>query len=230
MKRPLVTLYCVVSGSVYERYAEQLLQDAQEHWFPGVSELVVLPGSPARRDTPALWSHVSATRYSVALNHLEHLRGEWIFQVDADMRIVAPIGREILSDGITTSLHPGVPVGQPPDKWPYERDPASRAYVPYGGEGKQYHPGCFVGGRRDRFVELAETVARGVDQDLADGIFPAWYEEAHLNKYFVENTADLVLPREFCWWAFWTPNGEYAAAGAKLVHLDKSAEEFENRG
>lgn len=232
MSKPLVSLYCIVQGPIYQRYWTQLLLDAQRYFLPGEAEIVQLPGIVRAPDkvAPPLWSHVSATRYEVALQHLDYLRGEYIFQIDADMRIVAPIGHEILCDGITTSLHPGVPPEQEPSRWPYERDPASRAYVAYGAEGPQYHPGCFIGGKRDRFLGLAETIAREVRLDLGNDHYPAWYEESHLNKYLIDHPAELVLGREYCWWAHWTPDGDYAAAGAKLVHLDKTGEEFEARG
>lgn len=237
LRVPLVTLYLVVHGPIYERYAAQLLEDAAAFWFPDDhTEIVILPGSPKSAYAwpmgerwPALWSHVSATRYQVALDNWQRLRGQYIFQMDADMRIVAPVGREMLSNGVTTSLHPGVPPDLPASEWPYERDPRSRAYVPYGAEGAQYHPGCFVGAPRDTFFELAEAVSSGVRGDLEAGVFPAWYEEAHLNHYLVEHPASLVLGREYCWWAHWTADGDHAAAGAKLVHLDKASEEFETR-
>jgi len=240
--RPLVTLYMVVAGPIYERYSRVLLDDARERFLPGRCELVVLPGlrRPAGRESPPLWSHISATRYQMAVEHQEILRGEYVFQIDADMRIVADVGEEILCDGITTSIHPGVATDLDPARWPYERNPLSAACVPYGEEGPQYHPGCFIGGKRDVFFDLAAEISTRVSRDLAAGIFPAWYEESHLNRLFVDQPATLVLPREYCWWAHWTPMPGvtdtyeqarlWAAAGAKLVHLDKTGEEFEARG
>ena len=238
----MVTLYCIVEGPIYERYWQMLERDAQTYFFPGEAQLVRLPGIPRgpERDTPPQWSHISATRYEVALANLDKLGGDYIFQIDADMRIVAPVGSEILCDGITTSIHPGVPPEQDKHDWPYERRPESRAYVPYGGEGPQYHPGCFIGGRRAEFLALAEIIRDGVRLDLDQNYYPAWYEESHLNKYFIDHPADLVLPKQYCWWAHYSrvPEGAdpdlqaeiFRADGAIVAHLDKTGEEFRDRG
>lgn len=220
-----MTLYVVVHGPVFERYARQLLEDARRWFLPGEAELVVLPGrpSPDGRRPSGLFSHVSATRYNVAVEHADRLRGEWLFQIDADMRILKPVGREILADGLTVTVHPGFPAGDP-DQYPYERNPASAAYVPYG-SGATYHPGCFVGGERRAFFELAGEIAARVDDDLSRGEQAVWYEESHLNRYLIDRPPALVLDRRYCWWdQQWGDSSE-----AIIMHLDKTGEEFDQR-
>ena len=222
----MVTLYCVVHGPAYERYSEQLRLDVA-HWFlPGESEFVVLPGRPGPRGHN--WPYVSATRYRVLLDHLQQIRGDHVFQIDADTRIVGPVGREILTDGVTVTTHPGFPPGTDPDVCPYERDPGSTAYVARGG-GASYHPGAFVGGSRDAFLELAAYVADAVDADIERGVHAVWYEESHLNRFLIDRPPALVLDRRYCWWdKQW--GDDPAALGARIVHLDKTAEEFAARG
>lgn len=221
----LVTLYCIAHGDAYKRYAEQLRQDVL-HWFlPGESEFFILPGIPGERGHN--WPYVSATRYRVLLNYLHLMSGEYLFQIDADTRIVSPIGREILADGVTVTVHPGFSNGTDPALFPYERNPGSTAFVQHG-DGNTYHPGAFVGGRRAEFLELAHYVADAVDADIQRGVHAVWYEESHLNRYLIDHPPALVLDRRYCWWGFqW--GSDPAALGAKVVHLDKTAAEFAAR-
>lgn len=223
---PKVTLYLVVHGEAYERYAQQLLKDAAKHFLPGESETVVLPGRPGANGDN--WPHVSATRYRVALDNLDKLRGDWIFQIDADCRILNPVGDEILADGVTVTTHPGFPPGTDPDECPYERREESTAYVPFGAGGR-YHPGAFVGGTRKAFTELAGYLADAVDRDIRNGVHAVWYEESHLNRYLLDHPPALILDKRYCWWAYqWGPDP--ARQGARIMHLDKTPAEFASRG
>ncbi len=220
------TLYTVVHGEAYERYAAQLEEDAAQYFLPGRSEFVVLPGITGPGSSA--WPHVSATRYRAALNHLDQLKGEWIFQIDADTRILNPAGEEILGDGLTVTTHPGYPPGTPVDEHPYERRETSTAYVPLG-KGRQYHPGAFVGGKRAAFLHLAHYLADAVDLDIRNGIHAVWYEESHLNRYLIDHPPAVILDKRYCWWDHnWGPDP--AKQGAIVMHLDKHPDVFAARG
>lgn len=214
----IASLVIVVHGDIYRRYADQLIKDAREHFLPGESEIVVLPGEPG-------WPHASGCRYKVILEHLPWIDGEHIFLIDADSRIEQPIGHEILADGIVVAAHPGFPVGTPPDKCPFERNPESRAYVPLG-QGGQYHPGAFVGGERRAFLLLAKALALMIASDEARGVQAVWYDEAYLNRYLIDNPPALVLDHRYCYWDHWGPH----PTDRRIVHLDKTPEEFAARG
>lgn len=218
MHRELVTLYCCVRGPVYERYWDRLQADAREHFGP--SALVEVVKLPARAGA---WPRGSACRYGVALEHLHLLRGEHIFQIDADMRILRPVGQEILCDGVTVTTHPGFPE---PGSGAWERNEASTAFVGQEQSARAYyHPGAFVGGERDAFLALATEVNGRVEADLADGVLAVWYEESHLNRYLLDRPPGLVLDRRYCWWEHWgDPQGE-----AVIMHLDKTQAEFAER-
>ena len=223
MSSPLVSLCVVVHGEAYARYAASLVADARAFFLPGEAEVVILPGKTGASLGGARWSYTSATRARVILDHLEHVRGDWIFCIDADMRILKPVGREILADGVTVTVHPGFPPGDP-NQYPYERDPASAACVPYGA-GVSYHPGAFWGGSREAFLPFAGELAERVEADLAAGVSAAWYEESHLNRMLIDTPPALVLDWRYCYWQHRGPNPE-----AIIMHIDKTAEEFEARG
>jgi hypothetical protein len=225
--RPLCSVYVVVSGEVYKRYAWRLVRDLVERWLPGRTEIVILPGATMAGGGGWTWTHVSATRYRVALENRARLRGEYVFQLDADMRVLRPVGEEVLGDGLTVTVHPGFPPESDPATWPYERSTRSCAYVPFGSEGGAYHPGALVGGRRETFFDLAERIALGVDIDLSVGVRTRWYEESHLNRILAYDRPAglLVLDRRYCWWQQWGESEE-----AVVMHLDKTAAELAERG
>ncbi len=216
MSSPLITVYTVVHGDIYQRYADQLCADCREH-FPAGTQVLQLPGRPG-------WPATSAKRYETALEHWDFLEGEWIFQLDADMRVLQPI--EVASDicrfsGLTVTTHPGFPPGGDPATWPYDRNPRSVAYV-QPGDGRQYHPGAFVGGPRDDFWRLAEWIAGADNADRAMELpAPRWYDEAYLNRYLIDHPPALVLDKRYCWWQYWGVSPE-----AVIMHLDKTPEEF----
>ncbi len=218
----LVTLYCIVEGPIYERYFEQLHADALQHFLPGECEIVALPGR--RGNGGPDWSHISSTRYRVALEHADRLHGEHLFQIDADMRIVRPVEPAILVDGIVVTMHPGYPEGYAADLLPYERRPESRAFVPYG-VGARYHPGAFVGGEREAFFEMALFLADRIDADIAAGTRAVWYEESYLNRWLIDHPPALVLDERYCGWQEHTVTPETI-----IYHLNKTREEFDARG
>lgn len=213
----LVTVYVVVHGPIYERYADALLPQLHDLFMPSVEpQIVVLPGNGG-------WPHGSASRYQVALDHADELEGDWIFQIDADMAVLQPVDPCILANGLIVTTHPGYPPDTPEQDCPYERNPLSRGCVPVG-MGRRYHPGAFVGGRRAEFLAMCETTMRWYDEDRSDGFVPIWYEESYLNRYLLDHEPALVLDRRFCWWQFWQERD-----GAILMHLDKTTEEVTER-
>lgn len=214
MKRPLASLVCVVHGPVFARYAAQLAKDVSQHWFGG-SELIVLPAVQG-------WPQASSERRRVVLEWRHEIKGEHIFLIDADMRILKPVSAEILADGLTVTTHPGHQPGNDGDLAPFCRDPASRAYVPLGTAGR-YYPGAFHGGPRDAFLDLCDVTSKWTTIDLLQGIHPVWYDESYLNRYLLDNPPALELDRRYCWWHNqWGPDDD-----AIIMHLDKTVEEFE---
>lgn len=222
---PSVSLVCVVWGPIYERYARELVASA-ELWFLGGQAPVVLEGEPG-------WPNSSSCRYRRVLEELERIPGEWIFLVDADMRFEAPVGEEILGPSLTVTSHPGYPALSDPATWPYERRPESSAYVAPGEEAPQYFPGAFVGGRRAAFVELAESVSAMIARDAAAGVDALWYDESYLNRYLASSPPARplrVLDGSYCYWDYWGPEPGPRGELRRLVHLDKTTDEFTWRG
>lgn len=106
----------------------------------------------------------------------------------------------------------------PSSKFPYERNPNSQAYVPFGKEGKNYVPGGFLGGGSKEFIEYSEYCAKNIRKDLEKGIIARWHDESYSNKYIIDKSP-LILPSEY----MYVPkcsNKEYEKI-AKTAHIDK---------
>ncbi|MCC8146951.1 MAG: glycosyl transferase [Bacteroidales bacterium] len=77
------------------------------------------------------------------------------------------------------------------DKYTYDRNPLSLAYIPYG-QGTRYYRGCFNGGRTPEFIKLIQTCKANTEQDLKAGIIALWHDESHLNKYLLNKKIKIV--------------------------------------
>lgn len=66
-------------------------------------------------------------------------------------------------------------------KFPYERRPASNAYVAPG-EGDFYYCGGAFGGLVQEVHLLTKTCRKNFEDDTKKGIEAAWQEESHLNR------------------------------------------------
>ncbi len=221
MKDPVVSLVVVVYGTIYQRYAAAMLRSAAVHFDPSpLVELVTLEGEPG-------WPNSSSCRYRRILESADKIAGDFIFLIDADMVFEARVGEEILADGLTVTTHPGFPdEGQADAPWNQDVDERSAAWTPdVPRAGVRYHPGAFVGGRRDAFLELATVIEQGMSVDAAAGIWPRWYDEAYLNRYLAEKPAALVLNGSYCAWDYLGDT-----VPRRIVHLDKTADEVRLRG
>ncbi len=221
VKDPVVSLVVVVYGAIYERYAEAMLRSASVFFDPSpLVELVTIVGEPG-------WPNGSGCRYRRIVEEQEKIAGDYIFLIDADMVFEQRVGEEILSEGLTVTVHPGFPDdGQKDAPWNQDVDERSASWTPdVPRSGVRYHPGAFVGGRRKEFLELAATIEQGMAADGANGIFPRWYDEAYLNRHLAANPAALVLDGSYCAWDYLGDT-----VPRRIVHLDKTGEEFRLRG
>lgn len=213
-----VSLVCCVRGPIFERYWDGLLPGASKFFRPAEEvQIVKLPCNTG-------WPWASTSRYQVILNHLPEIHGDYIFHIDADMQIEAPVGPEILADGMTVTTHPGFPPGSLRSDLPYETNPESRAYVaPH--EGERYYPGAFEGGTRPAFLRWCYWMTAASAEDHLRGIEPVWNDESYLNRYLIDHPPALVLDERYCYWDSWGPSDRRI-----IVHLDKTKEEFAERG
>jgi hypothetical protein len=78
-----------------------------------------------------------------------------------------------------------------PDKYTYDRNPNSLAYIPFG-QGTNYYRGGFNGGRTPEFLNLIQTCKEWVNTDLESNTIALWHDESHLNKYLLDKPVKMV--------------------------------------
>lgn len=77
------------------------------------------------------------------------------------------------------------------DSFPYDRNPDSMAYIPYG-QGLYYFQGGFNGGRTFEYLQLIEACMRDVEIDSKKGVVAFVNDESHLNKYLLNKKVKIV--------------------------------------
>lgn len=132
------------------------------------------------------WPHPTLKRFSTILSKKdEYLNFDYLFYLDADMLVNETIlEEEFLFDFDYTAVqHPGYYKKNVP--LPYERRSESQACVNVGGE--IYWQGSFWGGKPSCIIELCEVLSNRVNIDLEKGIIALWWDESHMNKFFLEH-------------------------------------------
>jgi len=128
---------------------------------------------------------------------------DYIFFFNANSEFLAPVGGEFLpseEESITVVRHPGF-FDKEPDAVTYDRNPKSRAYIPFG-QGSYYICGGINGGRRDAWLALIKALRQAIDEDAANGVVALWHDESHINKYILTHPHK-ALPPAYCYPEGW---------------------------
>lgn len=170
--------------------------------FNDLSE--TLKGVNVIETEPVQWPAPTLMRYHLFLNQEEKLKEyDYIFYMDADMRVVAKIGDEIIGDGLTAAEHPMYSLRKEYIP-PYEPNPNSMAFIPRPGAittdetGKSrfkpyYYAGGFQGGPANLFISAMKEMKKNIDKDFSNNYVAVWNDESHWNKYLYEHTPSIVL-------------------------------------
>lgn len=167
-----------------------------------------------------IWPHTTLQRYHIFDKHKSLLKEmDLIYYLDADMRIVAPVGDEIFPDtesGLVGSEHPGFFGGR---RGTYDTNPNSTAYVG-NHEGNCYYAGGFNGGTSSAFLKMANVIKENVEKDFLKEYIAVWHDESHLNRYFINNPPKKLSP-SYCYPESWNLPFE-----RKILALDKNHSEL----
>lgn len=160
------------------------------------NEIKVLEGSCTIHETEAIeWPYPTLMRYHLFLNEERLKDFDYLFYLDADMKVVQKISDEILGDGLTAAPHPGYAIDKKMIP-PYEPNPESHAYihrlghvVPEGNT-KRFYPfyaaGGFQGGKAKQFISAMKAMRTTIDKDFHKNYIPIWNDESVWNKYLWE--------------------------------------------
>lgn len=163
-----------------------------------------LEGAVITETEPIEWPAPTLMRYHLFLNQEEKLKEyDYVFYMDADMRVVAAVGDEILGPGLTAAEHPMYSLRKEYVP-PYEPNPLSSAYIKRVGKvvtdetGKPrfkpyYYAGGFQGGVAKDFIEAMQVMKERIDKDFNNNYVAIWNDESHWNKYLSEVEPAIVL-------------------------------------
>lgn len=152
---------------------------------------------------PVEWPAPTLLRYHLFLNQEEKLKEyDYIYYLDADMRVVAKISDEIINEGLLAAEHPMYSLKKQYVP-PYEPNKASTAYIPRPGKvldenGKPrfrpyYYAGGFQGGTAKAFIKAMKKMKKSIDKDFDNNYTAIWNDESHWNKYLSEYEGELAV-------------------------------------
>ena len=124
----------------------------------------------------------------------ELLEYDYIYYIDVDMNVIAPVGEEINSDLVAT-LHPGFykKAGAT-----FENRSDSTAYVKPS-PGDPYYAGGFQGGKPEAYLAAAKKIRDNINEDIKNGITAIWHDESHWNGFLHRNKPTLTLDPSYCY-------------------------------
>ena len=122
---------------------------------------------------------------------------DYIFYLDADTSVNQAFDMSNLIGDLVGGEHYGNRDWMKDSK-PFDRNPASKAYVPEDTDLPQmYYYGAFFGGQKDKFIELCELLREWQLEDRKIPHEPPWNDESYLNKYFHYNEPHVVKTEMF---------------------------------
>lgn len=218
---------CIVATGKYEALAQEAIASARLYFLKGHEvkffvftdrDLPPVPDVVKVHQDQLKWPYATLKRFHAYDENRELFKEmDYLFALDADMRFVAPVGEEILSDLVGT-IHPGYFDKQ--KKAPYEKHKKSTAYVS-SKEATTYFAGGFYGGKKEPFLKLVATLKKNINTDLANGVMAVWHDESHLNCYFAHHPPTKALSPAYCYPESWD-----IPFPKKLLALDKNHTEM----
>lgn len=206
----------IVTGR-YRVFWPLFYSSAMEHFFPGETkhfyiftdsepdfftshgeDASLLTITPHQQQP---WPYTTLLRYRTFTDHQDIWKDcDYIFFINADYEFYRDIGKEILpteqENHIVLAEHQKS-LDLPPDEYPYERNEASTAYIPFG-KGEHYVAGGFIGGTAESFLTLSRAINDATNADLEKGIIAVWHDESQLNAYVLDKQVRILPP-----WYIW---------------------------
>lgn len=234
---PLIAILYVATGR-YITFWDEFFTSSERFLLPGlnkryfiftdkVSDIV---GEDTRRVTKINqkrlgWPYDTLMRYDLFLSIEKSLKNfDYIFFFNANTLFLRAINaKDLLPVGpginLVFALQPHM-FHLPRDRFTYERNPRSSAYIPFG-QGNYYLMGGLNGGRSNAYLDMCRVIAKNTREDLNNNIVATWHDESHLNKYALGRRDVKVLDPYFSRGEY-----EYWKRTAKLMFSDKSHYRF----
>ena len=226
-------LILTIATNKYIQFVERLYDNIEEKFLNGheIQGLLFTEHDVETSDNIKVsqidhepWPMPTLKRYNYFVKEKDYIsQFDYCYYFDVDMGIVSKVGDEVLSDLVAT-MHPYQSF-YPKEQRTYDRNPKSLAYVPAGQEGELYYAGGFNGGSTKKFLEMAETIAYRVNDDLTRGVIALWHDESQMNRYLIDNPPSLSLTPTYCFAEEQMNNASYPY-DAKIIALKKDHDEL----
>lgn len=142
------------------------------------------------------WVHATNSKFTNILS-LKDEDVDHIFYFDADTSVNSPFECSWFLGDLVGGEHYGNR-GWMEDNKPFDRNPASKAYVPEDTKLKQmYYYGAFFGGGKNQLLDLCNVLQEWQQEDKKIPYEPCWNDESYLNKYFHFNPPKAILGEDF---------------------------------
>lgn len=143
------------------------------------------------------WQDISMMRMKTISETIEsdiRHRSRYVFCFDVDQEFRGRFGSEALGDSVAL-LHAHF-YKLPKERFTYERNPTSRAYME---TGDFYYHAAVFGGIWENVKNLTDTCFLSIMEDKQNNVEAVWHDESHLNKYFWLHKPSKLLSPEYCW-------------------------------
>lgn len=145
------------------------------------------------------WPESTCDRFSFFADNEELYKDiDYLYHFNANMKFIGTIDHEIIpkeeNGYICATLWLNHKLKGNPEKYPYDRNPKSLAYIPYG-EGKHYFMGGVHGGRTKEYLQMCRALENNMKEDFANGVMAAWHDESHINKYLLDKNPLIIQPQ-----------------------------------
>lgn len=186
--------YSIYWNDFYASVKDDFLYDTEKFFFIWTDDKEILQKNGKENirtfeQMPEKWPFPTLKRFEYFLRAEEELENmDYLIYMNGNLRVNQRIEkREMLpmeSEGLFVTLHPGF-FAAPPQKYTYESNPDSSAYVPPG-KGKYYFAGGLNGGRSREYLIMMHCLKERIEDDLSRGIIAKWHDESQLNGYMYD--------------------------------------------
>jgi hypothetical protein len=146
------------------------------------------------------WPDNTLKRYEMFLKIKENISSfDYIFFFNANIIFNEKITKEMFlpnnEQNYVAAIHSGY-FNKKINKYPYDRNPKSLAYIP-NKIGDKYYQGAINGGRTKHFIEAISLINKNIKEDLKNGIVAKWHDESHWNKFLLDRKDVKILDSSF---------------------------------
>jgi hypothetical protein len=199
--------YTIFWEAFYRSCERYFLPDAERHYFVFTDGKIYPadPGMVHRIEQKNLgWPGNTLYRFRMFWGiHDQLCSFDYIFFFNANCEFLAPVGLEFLptiEEGIVVVQHPGF-FDKTPDVVTYDRNPKSRAYIPFS-QGSYYICGGINGGHSQAYLALINNLREAIDEDDKNGVVALWHDESHINQYILNHPYKMLSPA-YCYPEGW---------------------------